>query len=261
MQRRRLAGPLVGKRGFTLIELLVVIAIIAILAAILFPVFAKARESARKATCQSNLKQIGLAFGMYKQDFDERWPQNGPPDATDCATMTNRFNYRGWISNALMPYTKNTGVFNCPSNNGTQSNIETPTACGNPPPPNLVYRVGYNYNYMGVQQATGNTGNSMPGLGYVDASALRPAEQAIMWDSANRWADYNGGFFARDITAWFDQKNVNYGHWHSETANFLYMDGHVKANKFDQLKYQNFFNIPDLDPRFNRPIGLKPYPT
>src|SRR5688572_25991714 len=65
-----------AKRGFTLIELLVVIAIIAILAAILFPVFAKARESARKATCQSNLKQLGLAFGMYKQDFDERWPQN-----------------------------------------------------------------------------------------------------------------------------------------------------------------------------------------
>ncbi|MEP6756569.1 MAG: DUF1559 domain-containing protein, partial [Chthonomonadales bacterium] len=62
------------RRGFTLIELLVVIAIIAILAAILFPVFAKAREAARKATCLSNLKQIGLATLMYVQDYDEQFP-------------------------------------------------------------------------------------------------------------------------------------------------------------------------------------------
>ena len=65
-----------NKRGFTLIELLVVIAIIAILAAILFPVFAQAREKARQASCQSNLKQIGIAFKMYVQDYDEKWPSN-----------------------------------------------------------------------------------------------------------------------------------------------------------------------------------------
>src|SRR5687767_12986157 len=63
-----------GKRAFTLIELLVVIAIIAILAAILFPVFARARENARKTSCQSNLKQIGLAIAQYAQDYDERLP-------------------------------------------------------------------------------------------------------------------------------------------------------------------------------------------
>src|SRR2546423_465964 len=68
-QRRRLVRT--RQRGFTLIELLVVIAIIAILAAILFPVFAQARESARKASCQSNQKQIGLAIMMYAQDYDE----------------------------------------------------------------------------------------------------------------------------------------------------------------------------------------------
>jgi prepilin-type N-terminal cleavage/methylation domain-containing protein/prepilin-type processing-associated H-X9-DG protein len=68
------------RRAFTLIELLVVIAIIAILAAILFPVFAQAREKARQATCQSNLKQIGSAFAMYVQDYDECFPNTGVPD-------------------------------------------------------------------------------------------------------------------------------------------------------------------------------------
>src|SRR5438093_9620550 len=71
MQRRN------GKLGFTLIELLVVIAIIAILAAILFPVFARARENARRSSCQSNLKQLGLGFQMYTQDYDERLPAAG----------------------------------------------------------------------------------------------------------------------------------------------------------------------------------------
>src|SRR2546421_4720567 len=70
------------RTGFTLIELLVVIAIIAILAAILFPVFAQAREAARKATCQSNLKQLGNAFMMYVQDFDETYPPVDYDDAS-----------------------------------------------------------------------------------------------------------------------------------------------------------------------------------
>src|SRR5687768_5924591 len=69
--RRKRNGAL---KGFTLIELLVVIAIIAILAAILFPVFARARENARRSSCQSNLKQIGLGFAQYTQDYDEKMP-------------------------------------------------------------------------------------------------------------------------------------------------------------------------------------------
>src|SRR5437867_10932100 len=70
-------GSRSSRRAFTLIELLVVIAIIAILAGILFPVFARAREQARKATCQSNLKQIGMAFQFYVQDYDETFPNTG----------------------------------------------------------------------------------------------------------------------------------------------------------------------------------------
>ena len=93
-------------RGFTLIELLVVIAIIAILAAILFPVFARARENARKSNCQSNLKQIGTGVMMYAQDFDEYMPFSWQ--------ISNDQNGRIW-PDAILPYIKNTGVFNCPS--------------------------------------------------------------------------------------------------------------------------------------------------
>jgi prepilin-type N-terminal cleavage/methylation domain-containing protein/prepilin-type processing-associated H-X9-DG protein len=96
------------RRGFTLIELLVVIAIIAILAAILFPVFAKAREKARQSSCLSNLKQVGLAALSYAQDYDE---------------LTVFFAYQSanprtdfkWI---IEPYIKNSQVWNCPSNSG-----------------------------------------------------------------------------------------------------------------------------------------------
>jgi prepilin-type N-terminal cleavage/methylation domain-containing protein len=98
------------ERGFTLIELLVVIAIIAILAAILFPVFAQARESARKTSCLNNMKQLGTATAMYTQDWDGWYPL-------------------AWFSNgengfevALYPYIKNKGIFECPSNKVTVSN-------------------------------------------------------------------------------------------------------------------------------------------
>ena len=96
------------RTAFTLIELLVVIAIIAILAAILFPVFAQAREKARAIACLSNTKQLGTAFMMYVQDYDERLPQG-----------TNRYYYgylsgNGWAGQ-LQPYIKNAGVFKCPS--------------------------------------------------------------------------------------------------------------------------------------------------
>lgn len=97
------------KRGFTLIELLVVIAIIAILAAILFPVFARARENARKSSCQNNLKQLALGFKQYINDFDERYPLV----AVTAGSATGVPPY-GW-ADALQPYIKNTQVYQCPS--------------------------------------------------------------------------------------------------------------------------------------------------
>ncbi|GIV21100.1 MAG: hypothetical protein KatS3mg023_2851 [Armatimonadota bacterium] len=104
------------RNAFTLIELLVVIAIIAILAAILFPVFAQARDKARQASCLSNVKQIGTAMMMYAQDYDEVLPRNAYADAprvlegehfTNCSTPR-------WMD-VIQPYVKNLQIFNCPS--------------------------------------------------------------------------------------------------------------------------------------------------
>lgn len=118
------------KSAFTLIELLVVIAIIAILAAILFPVFAQAREKAREASCISNMKQISLALKMYAQDYDETFftPGNLPrlnPDGTVCDTQPRRPDGQeivrmmgGGTSFMSEPYVKNKQLFRCPSDAG-----------------------------------------------------------------------------------------------------------------------------------------------
>ncbi|MCC6444399.1 MAG: DUF1559 domain-containing protein [Armatimonadetes bacterium] len=102
-------------KGFTLIELLVVIAIIAILAAILFPVFAQAREKARSISCLSNLKQIGTAVNMYVQDFDETFPYMCYGQYSGCNPSSPNPSLM-YIS--VYPYVKNTGVFKCPSAEG-----------------------------------------------------------------------------------------------------------------------------------------------
>ena len=97
------------KAGFTLIELLVVIAIIAILAAILFPVFAQAREKARAISCLSNMKQIGLGVTQYEQDFDETTPGG----------LNGYGGGSGWAGQ-IYPYVKSTQVFRCPSDGERQ---------------------------------------------------------------------------------------------------------------------------------------------
>ena len=135
-------------RGFTLIELLVVIAIIAILAAILFPVFSKVRENARRTVCLSNMKQAGLAVTQYYQDADERGPSLGGNDNPSCGAGGGDY----W--DRLYPYTKSVEVFYCPDRNEG-----TPTTSGydaaelklNP----SGRLLGYGYNWGPIQRRGG----------------------------------------------------------------------------------------------------------
>src|SRR5688500_9028814 len=102
------------QRAFTLIELLVVIAIIALLAAILFPVFARARENARRSSCQSNMKQIALAQMQYTQDYDEKFTGSHISQVPDDLTPGSCKTYNTW-GYLLQPYIKSKEVFYCPS--------------------------------------------------------------------------------------------------------------------------------------------------
>ena len=137
------------KRGFTLIELLVVIAIIAILAAILFPVFAKAREKARQTSCLSNLRQMGTAFTMYAQDYDENYMLMGvfiPALAVPGTGGTADGNWTNWWRYELSPYAKNFQIFLCPS----ATRVADPSSAGNM----LQFQYGYNNSVAGVAMGT-----------------------------------------------------------------------------------------------------------
>jgi len=196
------------RTGFTLIELLVVIAIIAILAAILFPVFARAREKARQASCSSNLKQIGLSLMMYVSDYDERFPS----DSLDASLGQARLGWQGWISNGIYPYSKNGNIFQCPSNNnGWFTEWHTNS------------QVSYCYNYISCWQRK-------------LAEVQEPSKIIVMWDSVNPWADWHGPIWDRDLT-WYNTQNWTATSWHNGMNNTLFADGHVKATKWPQITW------------------------
>jgi prepilin-type N-terminal cleavage/methylation domain-containing protein/prepilin-type processing-associated H-X9-DG protein len=265
--------------GFTLIELLVVIAIIAILAAILMPVFAQAREKARQATCQSNQKQIGLAMRMYLQDYDERWPNNCTP-TTVADWQRHRYLYGscfyGWISNVLIPYEKNSQIYVCPSRptNGFCSPRDNfPSArpdlgvpgngnTGSPCTPNV--RHTYMFNYLAVN--TGTAGS------FADGGLLEPARITVLWDGANPWADCGirstcGIYVNRDICWWMTSMGKRHPamnctaqpfpgawtSWHNDGNNFLFADGHVKWSKWSGLTWSNILNLSSTDVDYSRP--------
>jgi prepilin-type N-terminal cleavage/methylation domain-containing protein/prepilin-type processing-associated H-X9-DG protein len=183
--------------GFTLIELLVVIAIIAILAAILFPVFARAREKARQATCQSNLKQIGLAMEMYATDWEETYPmvftRYDPPSGSSYPTMWNK---------VLQPYVKNWKIFRCPS-------FEPGSYEDRP------YGVGLNRRVYGY-----NTTNSTNPGPRTMASIKMPAQKISVADSPS--------YIVAD-TMHPNSWDADIAERHNEMGNVLFCDGHVKT--------------------------------
>jgi prepilin-type N-terminal cleavage/methylation domain-containing protein/prepilin-type processing-associated H-X9-DG protein len=205
-------------KGFTLIELLVVIAIIAILAAILFPVFAQAREKARQATCLSNLKQIGLGAAMYAQDYDEH--------VLPVQTLGTDRRYYWWASfdgttrrdneGLLFPYMKSHQIQACPSFQDNKRNTLGLTG------------YGYNYNYLSPLMP--------PNYDVAPVSLARistPAETVQMADSArlNTWAyatpTLEGNTYLEPPSSDFPTAHA----LHSGTISVLWVDGHVKAHQ------------------------------
>jgi prepilin-type N-terminal cleavage/methylation domain-containing protein/prepilin-type processing-associated H-X9-DG protein len=219
------------RRGFTLIELLVVIAIIAILAAILFPVFARARENARRASCQSNLKQIALGVVMYKQDYDGRYPTYYGGHAT--ATTVTASNSYGW-ADALQPYLKSTQIFQCPSetNGPGPANATTPSLS---PDPSQVGYTDYWLNLMASGQSDSSLNSPSTTVLLGDGSSSSAVYYA--WGVASANYTYAGGGQYACTTPVTTLANANKAyigsgaHRHLTGANIAFADGHVKWEK------------------------------
>lgn len=204
------------RRAFTLIELLVVIAIIAILAAILFPVFAKAREAARATTCKSNLKQIGTAAAMYAQDYDEL-----VVPAIFAPVSGSYGNLVYWVD-LLTPYTKNTKLSRCPSY--SQASV----GYG-------YQQADMHYSFNVLEQTPTWCGNSLTAIPSISMAAIQaPADKIQATDLL--WGGQPGCFDT--FTGWFYPGKFTDGTYtarepgkHNGGRNALYYDGHVKFVK------------------------------
>ncbi len=240
------------RRAFTLIELLVVIAIIALLAAILFPVFGRARENARRSSCLNNLKQVGLGLLSYTQDYDELFvadwfaPLSVPgPGLTDPSTTVNG-QYK-WMD-AIYPYVKSEQVFNCPSQTfsagGPYAYYGRITS-----PSNKYGSYIINHSYRGCAKGAGICGGSgpwTPPVSHPTPSVNEMVSQAdVAASSGTVWImDGVGDFYFGpngpptglvNVTAGTPRLLQNAVERHLNTINTLFVDGHVKAMSADVL--------------------------
>lgn len=212
-----------SKSAFTLIELLVVIAIIAILAAMLFPVFSRARENARRASCQSNLKQISLGFLMYSQDYDGLLPYY-PYDTDESPGVMGK----------VYPYVKNAQVFHCPS-----SNLAPPASADMKSYFSSEYGLPAVYAVQNNMAALINLNFGGTSITQMDAIP-EPAMTCLVAETKISWgAPYDKYGFDR-----FNATDLNDTGFvgvpvldrHFDGSNYAYMDGHVKWLKKETVR-------------------------
>jgi len=224
--------------GFTLIELLVVIAIIAILAAILFPVFAKAREKARQITCASNLKQLGIACLSYTEDYDEQLPSSWATTPGNSNPATGAYK---WMD-AVYPYVKSVGVYHCPDDAGQNGSTGNYVFYQNLTGQSSSYygSYGMNSSYWGTGGGVACKGpGNGPGIGLSQLNA--PSTTIWIGDGDGSyqidWQGPNGkentassnGFTEIGTTGSNGDGALTFRHGGPDIANALFCDGHVKS--------------------------------
>ncbi len=212
--------------AFTLIELLVVIAIIAILAAILFPVFAQAREQARQAVCTSNVRQIGMALQMYLQDYDETFPIFYAYNTEDPIT-----GQRAWAGDPLhkgvelelLPYTQNKRIFTCPDDSGGPTLSDPAYGCPGRSTYQSCYGSSYRFDHGIFTTIVNESSENNQLYTYTRINTLAglqlPSETRLMRDEMMPWfgTDFNYGY----MPSYFKQ-------WHTRGGGIVFADGHAK---------------------------------
>ncbi|RYX82401.1 DUF1559 domain-containing protein [bacterium] len=218
-------------KGFTLIELLVVIAIIAILAAILFPVFGRARENARKTSCASNLRQMGLGLFQYTQDYDDKYPIN----ATYSYSGDLIGSYGEWMVR-LQPYVKNVQIFRCPS--FRRVDVVSYTVNG------VATEYPRMYNY-GINEFVCSKGNGAADDrtvgGFFSGKVAQASMMPIIADSkVPVWPDLTRVYNSEDTGGAWYQASVTPDPLftrHMDGQNILYADGHTKWQNTKTIAY------------------------